>query len=101
MFPDSSNHTSGIGTIAIPLAQPTQHSSAATITCVSPTSISHQPHPDDPQSFVTLAPPLNLSLDGEEYLLSLAEDEGITELFSTVDLEKLPVDMAVWKLFWE
>lgn len=58
-------------------------------------SISRQPLPEDPQSFVTLAPPLNFSLDGEEYLLSLAEDEGITELFSTVDLEELPVDTPV------
>lgn len=41
------------------------------------------------------------SMDGKEYLLSLTEDEGITDLFSSVDLDQLPLDMPVWKANWE
>lgn len=59
-----------------------------------PTSL--QTPSEDQQSFVTLTPPLAFSLDGEEYLLSLAEDEGITDLFSSVDLDQLPLDMPLW-----
>lgn len=95
IFPDNANHTSGINTFSNPLAQLTQHSSAATVTPVSPTSTSCQRPAEDQQSFVSLTPPLNLSVDGEEYLLSLAEDEGITDLFSSFDLEQLPLDLPV------
>uniref|UniRef100_A0A665UFH9 E2F transcription factor CC-MB domain-containing protein n=1 Tax=Echeneis naucrates TaxID=173247 RepID=A0A665UFH9_ECHNA len=48
----------------------------------------------DQHSFVTLAPPLH----GQDYLLSLAEDEGITDLFSA-DLEKLPTDVVAEVFF--
>lgn len=59
---------------------------------------------EDQQSFVTLTPPLAFSLDGEEYVLSLAEDEGITDLFSSVDLGNLPLDIdthLLWKAVLE
>uniref|UniRef100_A0A8D0DFL0 E2F transcription factor CC-MB domain-containing protein n=1 Tax=Sander lucioperca TaxID=283035 RepID=A0A8D0DFL0_SANLU len=51
--------------------------------------------PTDQQSFVGLTPPLGFSLGGDEYLMSLAEDEGITDLFSSYDLEHLPLDMPL------
>ncbi|XP_018556973.1 transcription factor E2F3 [Lates calcarifer] len=95
---DDANNSSGISNISNPLSDPTQHSSPVTVTPVSPmpTSLtSLQPPSEDQQSFVTLTPPLALSLDGEEYLLSLAEDEGITDLFSSVDLDQLPQDMPL------
>ncbi|XP_023284271.1 transcription factor E2F3-like [Seriola lalandi dorsalis] len=89
---DDANNTSGINTIYTLRSDPTQHSSPVTVTPVSPIPTSLQPSSEDQQSFVTLTPPLAVSLDGEDYLLSLAEDEGITDLFS-VDLDQLPLDM--------
>lgn len=83
---DIANHSSGINSISSQQSKPTQRSSPATVTPVS-----LQPPSEDQQSFVTLAPPLAFSLDGEEYLLSLAENEGITDLFS-VDLDQMPMD---------
>lgn len=92
---DYVNHTVEINTNSNPLPEPTQHSSPATGTRFSPMPTSLQPSSDDSQSFVNLTPPLSFSLDGEEYLLSLAEDEGITDLFSSVDLDQLPMDMPL------
>ncbi|XP_039977635.1 transcription factor E2F3 isoform X2 [Xiphias gladius] len=95
---DDANNTSRINSIYNPLSDSTQHSSPVTVTPVSPmpTSLtSLQPPSEDQQSFVTLTPPLAFSLDGEEYLLSLAENEGITDLFSSVDLDQLPLDMPL------
>ncbi|XP_040910143.1 transcription factor E2F3 [Toxotes jaculatrix] len=95
---DDANNTSGINSIYNPQSNPTQHLSPVSVTPVSPmpTSLtSFQPPSDDQQSFVTLTPPLAFSLDGEEYLLSLAENEGITDLFSSVDMDQLPVDMPL------
>lgn len=94
-FPDTANHTSGINSISNQLSEPTQHSSPATVAPVSPMATSPQTPSEDQQSFVTLTPPLAFSLDGGEYLLSLAEDEGITDLFSSVDLDQLPLDMPL------
>ncbi|XP_071356887.1 transcription factor E2F3 isoform X2 [Trachinotus anak] len=91
---DDANNTSGINTISKPLFDPRQHSSPVTVTPVSPLPISLQPPSEDQQSFVGLTPPLAVSLDGEDYLLSLAEDEGITDLFS-VDQNQAPLDMPV------
>ncbi|KAM9340292.1 transcription factor E2F3 [Symphorus nematophorus] len=90
----NANHTSGIKSISNPLSEPKQHSSPASVTTVSPMPNSLQPTSEDQQSFVTLNSPLAFSLDGEEYLLSLAEDEGITDLFSSVELDQLPLDMS-------
>ncbi|XP_059206046.1 transcription factor E2F3 [Centropristis striata] len=90
---DDANGTSGIISISDPLPEQTQHSSPVTVTPASPMHTSLQPPSEDHQSFVTLTPPLAFSLDGEEYLVSLAEDEGITDLFSSVDLDQLPLDM--------
>ncbi|XP_038580216.1 transcription factor E2F3 [Micropterus salmoides] len=89
---DNANCTSGINSISNPPFEPRQHSSPAT---VSPMPTSLQPPSEDQQSFVTLTPPLAFSLDGKEYLLSLAEDEGITDLFSSVDLDQLSLDMPL------
>nr|XP_046274528.1 transcription factor E2F3 isoform X2 [Scatophagus argus]XP_046274529.1 transcription factor E2F3 isoform X2 [Scatophagus argus]XP_046274530.1 transcription factor E2F3 isoform X2 [Scatophagus argus] len=91
---DNASHTSGISSTSNTLAEPTQHSSAATTTPVSPTSTSPQISSEDQQSFVTLTPPLAFSLEGDKYLLSLAEDEGITDLFSSADLDQLPLDVS-------
>ncbi|XP_070778220.1 transcription factor E2F3 [Enoplosus armatus] len=88
---DNAICTSGINSIINPLSESRQHSSPATI---SPVPTSLQPS-EDQQSFVTLTPPLAFSLDGQEYLLSLAEDEGITDHFSSVDLDQLPLDMSL------
>ncbi|XP_044028437.1 transcription factor E2F3 isoform X2 [Siniperca chuatsi] len=87
---DNANCTSGNNSISNPLSEQRQRSSPATVTPTSP-----QPPSEDQQSFVTLSPPLAFSLDGEEYVLSLAEDEGITDLFSAVDLDQLPLDMPL------
>ncbi|XP_070702087.1 transcription factor E2F3 [Pempheris klunzingeri] len=84
---DSANRVSGINSIS----EPTQHSPPVTVASVSPMPTSLHPPSEDQQSFVTLTPPMAFSLHGEEYLLSLTEDEGITDLFS-VDLEQLPPD---------
>ncbi|XP_044192359.1 transcription factor E2F3 [Thunnus albacares] len=92
---DYANHTSDVNSISSPLSQLTQHSSPVTVTPVSPLPTSLQSPSEDQQSFVTLTPPLAFSLDGEEYVLSLAEDEGITDLFSSVDLGHLPMDMPL------
>ncbi|KAG8005058.1 Transcription factor E2F3 [Nibea albiflora] len=92
---DNSNHTQGINRISHSLSEPTQHSTPATVTHVPPVPTSLQPSSGDQQSFVTLTPPLTLSLDREEYLLSLAENEGITDLFSSVDLDQLCLDMPL------
>lgn len=96
IFPDSANHTSRISTISNPLSKPTQPSSPPTSTPVSPLPTSLQNPSEDQQNFVTLTPPLAVSLSREEYLLSLAEDEGITDLFSSVDLDQLPLDVPLW-----
>uniref|UniRef100_A0A8C4DIM5 E2F transcription factor CC-MB domain-containing protein n=1 Tax=Dicentrarchus labrax TaxID=13489 RepID=A0A8C4DIM5_DICLA len=89
---DHAKPNSGINSISNP---PTQLSSPASVSPVSPGPTSLHPASEDQQSFVTLTPPLAFSLDGEEYLLSLAEDEGITDLFSSVDLDHLPLDMPL------
>uniref|UniRef100_A0A7N6BJC1 E2F transcription factor CC-MB domain-containing protein n=1 Tax=Anabas testudineus TaxID=64144 RepID=A0A7N6BJC1_ANATE len=83
----------GINSISNPLSEPIQHSSAVTVTPVSPMPTSFtslQPPSEDQQSFVTLTPPLAFSLNGEEYVLNLGEDEGITDLFN---LDNLPLDI--------
>ncbi|XP_074470581.1 transcription factor E2F3 [Sebastes fasciatus] len=92
---DNAIRTSGIGSISTPPSEPTQHSSPVTVTPVSPVHTSLQPPSEDQQSFVSLTPPLAFSLGAEEYLLSLAEDEGITDLFSSFELDQLPLDMPI------
>uniref|UniRef100_A0A7N6BDD0 E2F/DP family winged-helix DNA-binding domain-containing protein n=1 Tax=Anabas testudineus TaxID=64144 RepID=A0A7N6BDD0_ANATE len=90
---DDASRTSGINSISNPLSEPIQHSSAVTVTPVSPMPTSFtslQPPSEDQQSFVTLTPPLAFSLNGEEYVLNLGEDEGITDLFN---LDNLPLDI--------
>lgn len=83
---DSAIHTSGISIISSPPPESTKCSSGTVITG-PPMLTSPRPPSEDRPSFVTLTPPLALSLDGEEYLLSLTEDEGINDLFSSVDLD--------------
>ncbi|KAM7372887.1 hypothetical protein PAMP_007780 [Pampus punctatissimus] len=92
---DYAKHTSEVNSISSPLPKLTQHSSPVTVTPVSPPPISLQSPSEDQQSFVTLTPPLAFSLDGEEYLLSLAEEEGITDLFSSVDIGHLALDVPL------
>lgn len=92
---DNANCTSGINSISNLWSELTQHSSSVTVPPVSPMHTFLQPPSEEQQSFVTLTPPLAFSLDGEEYLLNLAEDEGITDLFSSVDLDQLPLNMPL------
>ncbi|XP_054461793.1 transcription factor E2F3 isoform X2 [Anoplopoma fimbria] len=89
---DNAIRTSGVDFISSPPSEPTQHPSPVTVTPVSPMHTSLQPHSGDQQSFVTLTPPLAFSVGGEDYLLSLTEDEGITDLFSSFDLDQLPLE---------
>ncbi|KAK9527207.1 hypothetical protein VZT92_015864 [Zoarces viviparus] len=89
---DNAIRTSEVGIISSPPSEPTQHLTSP-VAPVSPMHTSLQPPSGDQQSFVTLAPPLALSVGGEEYLVSLTEDEGITDLFSSFDLDRLPLDM--------
>ncbi|KAF3707698.1 Transcription factor E2F3 [Channa argus] len=99
-FKDYATHTSG-SNISSPLSKPTQHSSAVTVTPMSPmqtslTSLTSLQHPsEDQQSFVTHSPPVTFSLNGEEYVLNVADNEGITDLFSSADLDHLPLDMPL------
>ncbi|XP_071783035.2 transcription factor E2F3 [Centroberyx gerrardi] len=95
---DGANHSSGNTGFSNALSGLTQRSPPVTVTPVSPvpTSLtSLQPPSEDQQTFVTLTLPLALSLGGEDYLLSLGEDDGITDLFSSVDLDQLPLDMPL------
>ncbi|XP_068587403.1 transcription factor E2F3 [Cebidichthys violaceus] len=87
---DTAIRTSGVAIISSPPSEPTRRSSP--VSPVSPMHTSPQPPSGDQQSFVTLAPPLALSVGGEEYLVSLTEDEGITDLFSSFDLDHWPLD---------
>lgn len=95
---DGANYSPGNNGFSSPLSGLTQRSTPVTVTTVSPlpTSLtSLQPPSEDQQAFITITPPLSLSLGGEDYLLSLGEDEGITDLFSSVDLDQLPIDMPL------
>lgn len=87
---DNAIRTSGVDITSSPPSEPTHHSSP--VVPVSPMHASLRALSGEQQSFVTLTPPLALSLSGEEYLLSLTEDEGITDLFSSFDLDQLPLD---------
>ncbi|KAL7381328.1 hypothetical protein ABVT39_004122 [Epinephelus coioides] len=77
---DKANRTSGISRTFNPLSEPTQHTTHDMHTSLQPSS-------EEQQSFVTLTPPLACSVDGEQHLVNLAEDQGITDLFSSVDLD--------------
>ncbi|KAM9838597.1 transcription factor E2F3 [Aulostomus maculatus] len=75
------------------LCDVTQRSSPVTPAPPLNTSLtSTQPPSEDQLSFVSLNPSLALSLEGEKYVLNLDEDEGITDLFSSADLEHEPLD---------
>ncbi|XP_047460429.1 transcription factor E2F3 [Mugil cephalus] len=75
----------GITSFSNPLSVLTQQSVPVAF---SPMPTLPQSPTEDRHSFVTLTPPLACSLDEEQYLLSLPEDEGITDLFSCVDLDQ-------------
>ncbi|XP_062266301.1 transcription factor E2F3 [Platichthys flesus] len=82
------NNSPGINSLCKTPSDPTQRSSPVTgaPTSRSPTSLtSLRPPSEDPQSFVTRASPVAFSVDGEQFLVSLADDEGITDHFSSVD----------------
>ncbi|KAK0144883.1 Transcription factor E2F3 [Merluccius polli] len=66
-----------------PLATQSVPLSATPLTSLpSPSHSSSSTEGEEKQSFATLTTPLALSLGGEEYLLSLGEDEGIADHFS-------------------
>ncbi|KAK1880658.1 Transcription factor E2F3 [Dissostichus eleginoides] len=82
---DKDNRTSGLDNISNSPSGLTLNSPA-----VSPMQTSLQS-----QSFVTLTPPSAVSIDGGEYILSLNEEEGITDLFSSFELDHLPMDVPI------
>uniref|UniRef100_UPI0037E8BC89 transcription factor E2F3 n=1 Tax=Semicossyphus pulcher TaxID=241346 RepID=UPI0037E8BC89 len=88
----SAYSNSGMNRISEMLYETTEHSSPVSATPVCTKQISHLSPSEDLKSFVNLTPPLPFSLDGKEYVLSLAEDKGITDLFSSVDLDQSPLD---------
>ncbi|KAM3596833.1 uncharacterized protein V6R79_021436 [Siganus canaliculatus] len=92
---DNANHTPGITFISDPLNNSAKHSSPATVTPPSLRPPSTHSPSEDQQSFFTLTPPLAFSVDGGGYHVSLAEDQGITDLFSSVDLDELSQDMPI------
>lgn len=97
-FPGGANHFHGSNGSSSPLSGLMQCSTPVTVTPVFPlpTSLTSLQQPsEDQQTFVTLNQSLPLSLGGEDYLLSLGEDEGITDFFSSVDLDQLPIDMPL------
>lgn len=86
---DKDNRTSGLDNTSNTPSGPTLNSPA--VSPVSPMQTSLQS-----QSFVTLTPPSAFSIDGGEYILSLnEEEEGITDLFSSFELDHLPMDVPI------
>ncbi|XP_056153939.1 transcription factor E2F3 [Lampris incognitus] len=93
---DGANHFSSSNGFFNPLYGLPQGSPSVAVTPTPPSPNSFtslQPLTEDQQTFATLTRPLSLSLGGEDYLLSLADDEGITDLFSSVDLGCLPLQL--------
>lgn len=87
--PDPSSVTAApIGSLALP-------ASAVSVATLSPisspyTSLLQQTEDQIPSSlgpFLNLAPPL---LDQDDYLLSLGDDQGISDLFDACDFDKMP-----------
>ncbi|XP_054477890.1 transcription factor E2F3-like isoform X1 [Anoplopoma fimbria] len=82
-------------TSAIPSLAPTSSSAAVSVTTLSPisspyTSLLQQTEDQIPSSlgpFLNLGPPL---LDQDDYLLGLADDQGISDLFDACDFDKMP-----------
>lgn len=74
---------------------PAAPSSAVSVATLSPisspyTSLLQQTEDQIPSSlgpFLNLAPPL---LDQDDYLLSLEDDQGISDLFDACDFDKIP-----------
>ncbi|KAM6959159.1 transcription factor E2F3 [Aplochiton taeniatus] len=66
-------------------------STLSVLTC-SPTAL--LPDSEDQETFVTLTPALPLSPGGEDYLLSLGQHEGVSDLFS-YDLDCLPFSSLI------
>lgn len=52
------------------------------------------PDSEDQETFVTLLPALPLSPGGEDYMLSLEQHEGVSDLFS-YDLDRLPFSSLI------
>ncbi|XP_034409400.1 transcription factor E2F3-like isoform X2 [Cyclopterus lumpus] len=82
-------------TSAIASLAPPSSSSAVSVTTLSPisspyTSLLQQTEDQIPSSlgpFLNLGPPL---LDQDDYLLGLADDQGISDLFDACDFDKMP-----------
>ncbi|KAG8010219.1 Transcription factor E2F3 [Nibea albiflora] len=78
-----------------PSLAPPSSSSAVSVTTLSPisspyTSLLQQTEDQIPSSlgpFLNLGPPL---LDQDDYLLGLADDQGISDLFDACDFDKMP-----------
>lgn len=78
---DDDSHNTGLSRASTLQPEPTQHSSPV---CVTP--IPHSsPTFEDQRNFVTPSPPLPFSLDEEGY--------GISDLFPTVDLDLVSMDI--------
>lgn len=80
---------------AAPIASLAPPASAVSVATLSPisspyTSLLQQTEDQIPSSlgpFLNLAPPL---LDQDDYLLSLGDDQGISDLFDACDFDKMP-----------
>ncbi|KAL6100167.1 e2f3 [Pungitius sinensis] len=92
---DYAIRTRGVDIISSLPSEPTRHSSPVTVSPVSHVHTPLQAPPGVQQSFITLNPPLALSLGGEEYSLSLTEKEGISNHFSCFDLDQTTPDVPL------
>ncbi|XP_060948768.1 transcription factor E2F3 [Limanda limanda] len=95
---DDANNTPGINSSCNTLSDPTQHSSPVSVapTSRAPTFLtSLRPHSEDQQSFHTRASPVAFSVDGEQFLVSLADNDGITDHYSSDDQGQFPVKMPL------
>lgn len=86
---DNAFRASDTGPVGSPRAQESRQEPAAT----SPPSQCLAE--GDRQSFLSLTSPLNFSPGGEERPPSAMEEQGITDLFSSVDPEQMPLDLPV------
>lgn len=88
-FSDNTFRASYAGPVGSPRAQESRQEPAATSPpgqCLAE---------GDRQSFLSLTSPLNFSPGGEERPPSAMEEQGITDLYSSVDPEQMPLDLPV------
>ncbi|XP_004563726.1 transcription factor E2F3 [Maylandia zebra] len=85
---ENANSSCGIDNLSKLQPEPTQQRSPMPSTLTSP-------QPPSECSFVALSPPVAFSHNEEGCVVSVADGEGITDLFSSVDLDQLPQDIPL------